>query len=273
MPPATAVDRGRSRPPLAQRALAAWRPSTRGPSAEPGGPEPTARRRPLLVLGGLFIVVACAAVGASVAGDLDHRAAFLVAAETIPVGATIAPDDLATVSFTPAPGLDALPVADAGDVLGRRTSVRLGPGVLVVPGDLTTGAGIPVGEALVGAALAPGQLPSGLGAGEHVLVVLSGTAGAAASSSAGGPAAPSGGRRGGSPTVAPSPTGPPGEVLAPAAVTSVDQVAGAGPTSGDGAADVVVTLEVPVAEAPAVTAASAAGDVSLAAVSPAGSRS
>jgi len=260
------------------RSLLRTRTGTRTERAAPNpAPELTGRRRPLVVAGGAFIVVICAALGAVVAGRVGHRVSFLVASRRIPVGVTITASDLATIQISPAPGLDAIPASRAAEVVGHRSANPVDPGALVVPGDLATGSGLANGEALVGAALADNQLPSGLGSGQVVLVVLSGTSGTSGSPGTGAGAASGtvpassapqvrsgAGRSGVHP--APSPTAPPGTVLATATVTGVEGTPSSSATSATGPTSVIVTLEVPEPAAPAVTAASAAGDVSLAVV-------
>ena len=289
---ATAPDESSTTRRLAGRARATLHPG--GGPAHPGTlREPGGRRRPLLVVAGACVVVTCAAAGAAVATRVAHRSAYLVAAAPIPLGATIDPAQLSTVAITPASGLDAIPAADAAQVVGRRTIAAIDPGALVVPGELTSGSPLPVGDALVGASLGAAQMPPGLGAGQRVLVVLSGTAGGAAPSAtalpAGGgstssapgsssTAAPTGAPRrrpapsagaalGSLPAADPSPDGPSGEVMALATVTAVS-AGGASATATAGATSTLVTLRLPQADAAAVTAASAAGDVSLAIVAP-----
>jgi len=208
-------------------------------------------------------VVVCGALGAVVANRVPQRSVFLAVAQLVPAGATVSPSDLETVSINPAAGLDAIPLRDAGEVIGRRATETLEPGSLLVPGELASGQGLPAGRALVGTSLAVNQMPAELAAGDRVLVVLSGTGGSPTSSSAtsGTPAGPDGSPTG---ALAPSPAGPAGSVLTQATVISISAPGGTLATVGAASAAFVVTLDVPEAAAPAVTAASAAGNVSLA---------
>ena len=212
-------------------------------------------------------MLVCAALGAVVANRAPRPVAFLAVAHLVPVGMTVAASDFEAVWITPVAGLDAIPLRDAGQVIGRRAMESLEPGSLLVPGDLTSGRGLPAGTALVGASLAVDQMPTELAPGQRVLVVLTGTAGtgrgsaARSGSAVGMPNADGGSASGGS---VPSPTGQPGSVLTQATVTSVSAPGGLSGTAGAESAAFVTTLRVPEAAAAAVTAASAAGDIGLA---------
>jgi len=221
---------------------------------------------------GVLVVVACAALGAEVAAQVDHRQGYLAVATYVPQGSVITTGDLAVVSAGLSEGVQAIPQADLRTVLGRRASEPLEPGSLLVADDLTTDVPLPVSDALVGTSLSTDQAPSGLDPGDVVIVVLSGTgspvgtgdtsgsASSATSSSTGASASVSSSGRGATAGSAAS-TG----VLAVGTVYAL-----ALPSANDPAgtsSDETVTLEVPRTDAEAVAAASAAGDVSLAEVS------
>jgi len=229
-------------------------------------------RRPMLAALGVLVVVACAALGAEVAAQVDHRQGYLAVATYVPQGSVITTGDLAVVSAGLSEGVQAIPQADLRTVLGRRASEPLEPGSLLVADDLTTDVPLPVSDALVGTSLSTDQAPSGLDPGDVVIVVLSGTgspvgtgdtsgsASSATSSSTGASASVSSSGRGATAGSAAS-TG----VLAVGTVYAL-----ALPSANDPAgtsSDETVTLEVPRTDAEAVAAASAAGDVSLAEVS------
>ena len=233
--------------------------------------EQVGRRRPALAAGGALTVVLCGALGAVVSARAPQRMAFLAVAQTVPAGATVAASDLESISITPAAGLEAIPLQEAGQVVGRRAAEALEPGSLLVRSELASGLALAAGRALVGSSLAVDQMPAGLAAGQRVLVVLSGTGGSGLGTTSGlqtGSGLDEGsGAAGG--TIAgpvPSPTGPPGSVLTDATVLSVLPASASSGTAGSGSSDLTVTLDVPVAAAAAVTAASASGDVSLAAL-------
>jgi hypothetical protein len=220
------------------------------PSRRPPNPE---GRRPVLAAIGVLVVVGCTALGAEVAARIDHRAGYLAVATYVPQGSVITSGDLSVVSMTSPSGVALIPSADAPSVLGRRASELLEPGSLLVPGDLSDTLPLPDGDALVGTSLGTDQAPAGLTPGASVLVVLSGASSAESIGS-------------------PNPSGAPGSGASGAegqlAVGTVYAVVL--PSVSDEAAsseDELVTLEVPESAAAVVTAASAAGDVSLAEVS------
>lgn len=227
------------------------------------------RRRPLLAAGGVLIVLVCGALGAVVANRSPRPVTFLAVAHLVPVGTTVTASDLEAVSISPVAGLDAIPLRDAGQVIGRRVTEDLEPGSLLVPGDVASQRGLPAGIALVGTSLAVDQMPADLAAGQRVLVVLSGTSGAGDSSPTssespvGTSSAVSGSASAGS---VPSPSGPSGSVLTKATVVSVSAPGGSSGLAGAQSTTFVATLEVPEAAAGTVTAASAVGDVSLAVI-------
>jgi hypothetical protein len=199
-----------------------------------------------------LIVLVCGGLGAVVAGRTPRPAEFLAVAQFVPAGMPVASSDVETVSMTPAPGLAAIPLREAGQVVGRRATEPLAPGSLLVPSDLSPHRGLPAGRALVGTSLAVNQLPAELAGGQVVLVVLSGTGGSGASSEAN------------SPLTAGAPDRPAGSVLTQAVVVSVSTPSDSSGPAGAEATTFVVSLEVPEVAAAAVAAASAAGDVSLA---------
>jgi len=212
-------------------------------------------------------VLVCGAFGAMVANRAPRPVAFLAVAHLVPVGMTVTASDLETVSIAPVAGLEAMPLRDAGQVIGHRAIEALEPGSLLVPGDLGSQRGLPAGTALVGTSLAVDQMPTELAVGQHVLVVLSGTAGAdedspASSGSAIGSSSALSGPA--SAVSVPSPTGPPGSVLTRATVVAVSGPGGSSGLAGTASTTVLATLDVPEVAAAAVTAASAVGDVSLA---------
>jgi hypothetical protein len=204
----------------------------------------------------VLLVIACAGLGAVMAGRLGHTVAYVEVVRFVPAGTRLSAADLGASDLSGSGGLSAVPVSALSEMLGRRAAVSLEPGSLLVAGDLASGSASPVprGEALVGAALDPQQLPSTLEVGDRVLVVLGGAAGTGSTvgGAGGGAGAPT---RGGSVGLAGG--------LAVGDVEALYPIGSNGPAGASGASD-LVTLEVPASQAAAVTQASAAGDVSLA---------
>ena len=200
-------------------------------------------------MGVLVVVVTCALAGAEVASRADHKTTYLAVAAYVPQGAVLSSGDLSVVALTSAGGIDPIPAEQEASVVGRRAGEALQPGSLLVAGDFTASAQSDAGDALVGSSLAADQAPAGLAAGSTVLVVVNDQAG-------GGPAATSG-------AATSSTSG--GDVLVVGTVYAISQPSGAEAVTS---ADETVTLEVPQDDAAAVTAASAAGDLSVAEIFP-----
>jgi SAF domain len=211
------------------------------------------RRRPLLAASGAMLVVVCAGLGAVVSGRAASRSSYLAVTRFVPAGVPISAPDLGTVSLPPTPGIAAVTLGELDAVLGRRSAVALEPGDLLVPADVASGPGLPAGRALVGASLATGQMPVELAPGDEVLVVASATGGPALSGDT------SLGAGAGSRLVLARGT----VVSTSAGAQSSDGQGGLGAGGAGGAGGTVATLDVPEVDAPAVAAASSAGDVSL----------
>jgi len=187
-----------------------------------------------------------------IAGRTPRSAEFLLVAQFVPAGMPVVSADVETVAMTPAPGLAAIPLRDAAQVVGRRATEPLAPGSLLVPSDLSSHRGLPAGRALVGTSLSINQLPAQLADGQVVLVVFSGIGGS------------DGGSGANSPLTTGAQDGPAGSVLTQAVVVSVSTPSDSSGPAGANPTTFVVSLEVPEGAAAAVAAASAAGNVSLA---------
>jgi hypothetical protein len=139
---------------------------------------PERRRRPTQVAASLLLVAVCSALFAVAYSNAARQESVLALTEPVDQGALILRSDLEAVRAALAPGIRAIPSTDASQVIGRRASVGLEPGSLLVAADITSAVAPPAGEALVGLALKAGQLPaSGVSAGELVDIVLTGAPG------------------------------------------------------------------------------------------------
>lgn len=119
------------------------------------------RRRPWLwVLSALLIALGALLAG-TVVNMVKNTVPVVVAARDVPRGAQLTAEDLTTVDVHPDPALRTVPGADMAGLVGETVRVDLPQGALVVPG--STGEEIaPVeGQALVGVALTPPQMPAG----------------------------------------------------------------------------------------------------------------
>jgi hypothetical protein len=212
------------------------RPASRGLRRAGGS-----RVRP--VAGVLLVVVMCARVlaeGRVLAGgrvQAGSREPVLALARPVAAGQVITASDLRVVDVSAAGPVSLVPAGRQAQVAGRTATASLPAGSLLAAGDV--GAPSPGrGQAWLGVALLPGRYPPGLSPGQHVGVLAA-------------PAPGSGGR-------APARVAGYGVVLS---VTAVPEPGAAG--------EIVVELDLPRDAVPQVTAASAAGRVSLAVI-PAG---
>jgi hypothetical protein len=128
-------------------------------------------RMPELVVG--VVLVVGAALGAVLwHGAVTSGDTVVVAARDVPRGAVLTADDLAPVEVRGASGLDLVPGASAAELVGRITLVDVAAGTPWSPGLLGEIAPLQADEALVALAVAPGEAPPDLSAGDLVKVVV-----------------------------------------------------------------------------------------------------
>jgi hypothetical protein len=209
------------------------------------------RRRPLLAVGSLALVATCIALFTGAYTSAGAQMSVIAVVNRVAQGQTITGADLKVVKITRSTGLAIVPAANADAYLGRPASVSLLPGTLLAPGDVSSDVAPPLGDAIVGIAIKPGQMPAaGVAPGEHVDIVLTGQPGSADTAS---PPSTS------SSQSASGPLSGPGTVLLPSVlVTDVR----AQPASG-GSGETDVSLLVPREFAPDVANASAANEAAL----------
>jgi hypothetical protein len=136
-------------------------------------PEPVrTRRRPLLIGLGVALT-ALGGLGAAWLASADGgTVAVLGVAREIRGGQIVHRQDLATVHIATGSGLSSLPVRRAGDVVGKRSLVRMLPGSLLNPAAVADKLVPAAGQALVGLSLGPGQRPTvPLDTGDSVEIV------------------------------------------------------------------------------------------------------
>lgn len=189
------------------------------------------RRRPLMIVVSIALIV-LGGVAGLVVWMLSTSATEVVAVRTsVDRGEVIAAEDLMVVRISLDPSLQVVPVAQLGEVVGKRAAADLSAGSLVGPAAVTDAAIPPTGRSIVGLALTSGQLPAEpLRPGDLVRVVLTSTTPAAG---------------------------------APAGPLVVDAVVhGVSPLAADGQT-VVVDVEVPSSRAPEVAARAGTGRASV----------
>jgi SAF domain len=105
----------------------------------------------------LIAVGAAVATSAALSAGAKHD--VLALSRPVPAGRTLTADDLRTVRVSADASVATVPAAEESSVLGQRTSVDLVPGSLLTNAALG-GAPVPgKGQALLGVAFKPGQLP------------------------------------------------------------------------------------------------------------------
>ena len=209
--------------------------TTRAASPLPATPASTssAQRNRSRVAAGALILVACTLAAVVVYGRLGDRRAVLAVARSVDVGETLDASDLRVVHVSSEPGVHTVPATQRSRIIGRPAAVRLVPGSLLSPAEIADGAGLPDGMALVGAILKPGQFPLGLAPGDTVALVAVPATGAGVVATTDSAATP--------------PT---------ATVVAVDRAA-------DATGNTAVSLQLPIAAAPLIAGAGAAGRLNL----------
>jgi hypothetical protein len=105
------------------------------------------------------------------ASNAGHRHAVLVVVRPVGAGATIRPGDLGEARISADPQIHTVGAAGRTRVIGRTAAVNLVPGTLLTLGELSNGPVVGSGSAVVGLALKPGRLPSGVKALDRVTLI------------------------------------------------------------------------------------------------------
>ncbi len=199
-----------------------------------------------MAVASIAVVATCSALFALLYVHSSRLVAEIGVSHQVAQGEIIEGSDLRQVDVALSGGMSAVPVSDAAEVIGKPAAVTLLAGTLLIPEDLGGPPALSSGQSIVGMDLKPGMLPAaGVEPGEGVLVVLTGPAGEQVTGSAS------------SQSDASRMSGQSQDVVV-ATVAGVD-------TSPDdsGAGDVVVSVQVPLANASQIADWSAAGQVAL----------
>jgi hypothetical protein len=137
-----------------------------------------------MLLGGV-LVAACALASAAVTLRAGTPVGAVAVRSDLPAGHVLGTDDLRTVAGTVDAGL--IPASRAGSLVGRKLTVPVVAGALLTEKNVGGSAAHPrPDQALIGAAVRPGQYAPGLAPGDRVAVtevpgdtVTTGAAGAA----------------------------------------------------------------------------------------------
>lgn len=214
-----------------------------------GSTKPRRRFRPLApaLVAGLAMVGVSFVVFLELEPTSPTVGPALALSQPVAAGHAITGADLKVVRAG-AKGLSLVPASQEAQVVGQAATTDLAAGSLLVPADLTTTVGPPLGQAVVGLALKSGSFPAEVGPGQSVAVVAT----AASSSAPSSPANPA-------PSPAGTSTGAP-SLLAQGRVYSVSS----DPSTGEAH----ISLAVPANAAMSVAEAGAEGRVDLIWVQP-----
>ncbi len=146
------------------------------------------RRRPAMVALGVALVGAGVLGGAALYQHVNHQVPVLVVSTPVPAGSVVTSADLSTVTVAAGSGVQMVPARQEGQVIGLVAATNLTQGSLLTASDLTRSLPPGPGQTLVPVAFKPSQLPaSGLGAGDHVVVVWAPTGSSSSAASVSSP--------------------------------------------------------------------------------------
>ena len=219
-------------------------------------PKPNRVRRPVMALASTVLIFASIAIFADLYANAGHRVPIVAVVQPVHQGQQITSSDLGEVEASISGSVHPIPYSAVGSVVGKEAAVALVPGSILTMGDVSSASRIPVGDAIVGVALKPGQLPSaGVVPGQQVMVIQTGLPGSPAPTFLSSSSSP------GSTSSQPSGVG----VLVPRA--EVYDVASPGSASGSSPTQ-MLSIQLPQNLAPAVSVAAAAGEVSVIVIPP-----
>jgi hypothetical protein len=133
---------------------------------------PVRSRRPWVFgAGAVAAIIAGGLIGVFVYTSSQSTDQVFVTATDIDRGATLTAQDLTTISVTPNQQLNAFTRAQAEDLIGQTAAVELPKGSLITEQSVSPSLVVPEGQAMVGIALKPSQLPSApLRAGDRIVI-------------------------------------------------------------------------------------------------------
>jgi hypothetical protein len=134
-----------------------------------------------------MLVLGSVLAGLTLAGQLGRRVTVLQAARDIEVGQVVGAGDLQAVDVAVDSPVQMVAAQDQSSLVGLTATGRLPAGSLVSPADFEAGTGLAAGQVVIGAVLAPGELPRpDLRVGDRVRLIQVAGASAPASGDAAG---------------------------------------------------------------------------------------
>ena len=145
--------------------------TAKGPS--PAAPRPVkSRRRTWVIALGIAIALVGGLLTWTITTQLSATETLFTTNKPIARGEKIDADDLTTIAIAGGQNTEAIRADNPGDVVGKVAAVDLPAGTLLTPQSFTESLPVPEGEAVVGLALTPAQLPNHpLVAGDNVRVI------------------------------------------------------------------------------------------------------
>jgi hypothetical protein len=134
---------------------------------------PAGRRRFPELLLGLLLVVGGALAGVVVLQSSSDQLVVVGSARDLPRGSVLTRDDVVAIEVGALPKASVTQATDAGALIGMRLLVDLPAGVPISPHVVTSQELLGATEALIPLALDHRAIPSGLGRGDMVRVVIS----------------------------------------------------------------------------------------------------
>jgi hypothetical protein len=158
-------------PPAPRRSLPP-QPAADGPIVRPRAAPTRRQRKPAWIALALFLILACGGIGLALNLQAGERVAVLAVARPVAVGHQITDQDLGEARISLDPRLATLPASERSRVVGQVATENLRPGTLLTRDQFSARSVPASGQAVVGAALKPGQMPAEpLRAGDRVMVV------------------------------------------------------------------------------------------------------
>src|SRR6266545_5709223 len=158
-------------PPAPRRSLPP-QPAADGPIVRPRAAPTRRQRKPAWIALALFLILACGGIGLALNLQAGERVAVLAVARPVAVGHQITDQDLGEARISLDPRLATLPASERSRIVGQVATGNLQPGTLLTRGQFSARSVPASGQAVVGVALKPGQMPAEpLRAGDRVMFV------------------------------------------------------------------------------------------------------
>jgi len=130
------------------------------------------RRRPVLIALGVALALLGGIGTWWVTTNLTRTVSVMATGVDVARGETITAEDLTTIQLAGGQQVDAVPAADAAEVVGSTALVDLPAGTLITSANTGAAIAVTAGESIVGVSLTQAQMPGyPLAAGDQVRVV------------------------------------------------------------------------------------------------------